>query len=120
MNRGVVALAGLFGAGGVALSAAAAHAGADAGLDTAARFLLIHAATLLAIGLYRDAGRILTISAWVLAIGTVLFSGDLTLRATAGFRFFPMAAPLGGFLMIAGWVLVALSALAPRRPTGNP
>ncbi len=56
----------------------------------------------------------MTLAAWVLAIGTLLFSADLTLRAVQGARLFPMAATAGGFLMIAGWVLVVLAAFAPR------
>ncbi len=37
--------------------------------------------------------------------------GDLSARALAGTRLFPMAAPLGGTLLIFGWALVTLAAL---------
>ena len=45
-----------------------------------------------------------------MANGVALFSGDLALRAYAGHPLFPMSAPTGGVVMIAGWVLLALAA----------
>ncbi|MGC2124531.1 MAG: DUF423 domain-containing protein, partial [Xanthobacteraceae bacterium] len=48
--------------------------------------------------------------AWVL--GAVLFSGDIALRALAGHRLFPFAAPTGGFILIAAWLALAIAALA--------
>jgi len=41
-------------------------------------------------------------------LGTLLFSGDLTARAFAGGRLFPMAAPSGGSLMILSWIALAI------------
>lgn len=105
--------AGLLGAAGVALLAAAAHAGGD-NLDTAAAFMLAHAPALLAIGLLGK-GRILAIAGLVLLAGVALFSGDLVMRDLVGTRLFPMAAPTGGTLTILGWLGVALSALWPAK-----
>lgn len=118
MNRALVVLAGLSGAAGVALSAIAAHAGGS-NLDTAARFLLVHAAALLAIGLARPAGRALTLAACGLALGTALFCGDLVARDLLGTRLFPMAAPAGGVLLIAGWLGVAAAAAGAWRKGGE-
>ena len=50
-----------------------------------------------------------------LLIGTLMFAGDLTLRHFAGHALFPMAAPIGGTLLIAGWLVLAISTLWPRR-----
>ena len=47
--------------------------------------------------------------AWVL--GAALFSGDIALRAFAGHWFFPMAAPTGGIILIAAWLLFAAAAI---------
>jgi uncharacterized membrane protein YgdD (TMEM256/DUF423 family) len=44
-----------------------------------------------------------------------LFAGDLALRAYAGHRLFPMAAPTGGMVMIGGWALLAVAALVAMR-----
>jgi uncharacterized membrane protein YgdD (TMEM256/DUF423 family) len=40
-----------------------------------------------------------------------LFSGDLALRAFAGHRLFPMAAPTGGIILIAAWLALAAAAV---------
>jgi uncharacterized membrane protein YgdD (TMEM256/DUF423 family) len=43
-----------------------------------------------------------------LALGTLLFAGDLSSRAFAGGKLFPFAAPAGGSLMILAWIALAL------------
>ena len=102
-------VAGLFGAAGVALSALAAHRSGVL-IGTAAQFLLVHAAALLAIGL-AGAARTFQIAGLVLATGLALFCGDLVARDLVGNRLFPFAAPAGGTLLIAGWLLLAVAAL---------
>lgn len=47
---------------------------------------------------------------WVLVLGIVVFSGSLYLLAVTGTRWLGAVTPLGGLLMIAGWVLAAWSA----------
>ncbi len=108
-SRPLLAAAGLSGAAGVALAAAASHAGI-ANLAIAATFLQLHAPALLVIGLV--AGRpLLRVSGYVLIAGLLLFIGDLIMRAQFASPLFPFAAPLGGGLLIAGWLLVVASAL---------
>lgn len=108
MSGRILLLAGgLCGAAGVALSAAAAHTGGG-NLGTAASFLLMHAPAFLAIGLL-GGGRILRFGGLVLLFGLLLFACDLAVRHYAGIRLFPMAAPIGGGLMILGWLSVAVS-----------
>ena len=51
-------------------------------------------------------------SGWLLLIGTVIFSGTVALLALGGPRWFGAITPVGGTLMIAGFVLFAWSALA--------
>lgn len=109
-GRFFIVVGGLAGAAGVALSAVAAHAGGG-NVGTAASFLLAHAPALLAIGLI-GGNRVLKGGGAVLLLGLVLFCGDLLARHYAGSRLFPMAAPAGGTLLIAGWLVVAASALA--------
>lgn len=108
-GRLLVLAGGLAGAAGVALSAAAAHRG-GAFTGTAASFLLMHAPVFLAIGL-AGGNRCLRIAGLVLLAGLVLFSGDLLARDFLGSRLFPMSAPIGGTLLIAGWLAIAVSAL---------
>src|ERR1043165_2681618 len=112
--RILVLAGGLCGAAGVALSAASAHLG-GAFVGTAASFLIMHAPVFLAVGL-AGANRILRIGRLVLLIGLVLFCGDLLARDFVGSRLFPMSAPIGGSLLIAGWLAIAASALVWQRP----
>lgn len=113
LDRFFILAAGLIGAAGVGLSAAAAHLG-GAFIGTAANFLLMHAPVLLAIGLLA-ANRLLSIAGLILLVAVVLFSGDLLARDFLGDRLFPFAAPTGGTLMIVGWLAVAASAFVARK-----
>ncbi|ANT51487.1 DUF423 domain-containing protein [Mesorhizobium amorphae] len=113
-SRLLVLAGGLCGAAGVALSAAAAHLG-GAFVSTAASFLLMHAPIFLAVG-FVGAGRVLRIASLILLVGLVLFCGDLLARDFMGSRLFPMSAPIGGTLLIAGWLAIAGSALLRPRP----
>lgn len=104
------------GTAGVALAAAAAHAAPGAGLESAAYMLLFHAAAV--VGgvalLDRDVmvrlPLLIAVAGWI--IGAALFSGDISLRAFTGNRLFPMAAPSGGMILIAAWVMLSLAAIA--------
>ena len=112
----LIALAGLMGAAGVALAAAGAHAAPGAGLDSAAYMLLFHAAAILGgaalaqQGLLARSWMLLVLAAWV--FGAALFSGDIAMRAFAGHRLFPFAAPSGGFILIAAWLVLTVVAVA--------
>lgn len=118
IDRSLLALAGLAGLLGVAGSAAAAHSSGGETLKTASTFLLFHAP--LVVGLIALASRdgrqavCARVAAGAILIGLILFSGDLALRATAGLPLFPMAAPSGGVMLMAGWLLVMVTALIPR------
>ncbi|HZH08744.1 MAG TPA: DUF423 domain-containing protein [Microvirga sp.] len=116
--RLLIALAGLSGALGVALSAAAAHI-TGGNLATAAQFLLFHAPGLLALAALIAAGAVqptlAQLAGYVIVLGLTLFCGDLSRRAFSGMALFPKAAPTGGILLMLGWVLVAVSALLRLR-----
>ena len=110
-----IILACLMGACGVTLAAAAAHAAPGAGLDSAAYLLLFHAVAVLAAAslerqemLWRPFALLATVA---FVVGGALFAGDVSMRAFAGHRLFPMAAPSGGTLLIIGWLVLAAAAL---------
>jgi uncharacterized membrane protein YgdD (TMEM256/DUF423 family) len=111
----LIALAGLMGAAGVVLLAAGAHAAPGAGLDSAGQMLLFHAAAVIGTAVALHQGllvRPLALAAAIgLVAGAVLFSGDIALKALAGHRLFPMAAPTGGFISIASWLGLAVAAV---------
>lgn len=112
----LIMLAGLMGASGVILAAAGAHAAPHAGLDSAAYMLLFHAAAVVGGTALAQQGllwRPLALAApiaWI--VGAALFSGDVALRAFAGHRLFPFAAPTGGVILIAAWLALAAAAVA--------
>jgi uncharacterized membrane protein YgdD (TMEM256/DUF423 family) len=109
-------LACLMGAGGVGLAAAAAHAAPASGLEGAAYLMLFHAVAVLGVAsltnqklVWQPLGLI-AMAGFV--AGSVLFAGDISMRAFAGHRLFPMAAPTGGMLLILGWLVLAAAALS--------
>ena len=108
-------LASLMGAAGVVLAAAAAHAASGAGLDSAAYLLLFHAVAVLGVaalapqGLLWPPAALAAMAGFVL--GGVLFASDVSMRAFAGHRLFPMAAPAGGTILIIAWLVLALASI---------
>jgi uncharacterized membrane protein YgdD (TMEM256/DUF423 family) len=117
--RILVILAGVMGADGVILAAASAHQPDATRLAAASSMLLFHATAVLAVVALAERGvihmRIGIAAAWGFVIAAALFAGDLTLRQYAGHSLFPMAAPTGGTLLIASWVVLAVAAAWPRR-----
>lgn len=114
------AFAGLAGACGVGLAAAGAHVAPGPLITTAADFLLVHAVAVLALaGLALAAPRR---GGWFLGgaifliLGSCLFCGDLAMRALIDRRLFPMAAPIGGSLLIFGWVAVTIAGIVALWP----
>ena len=57
-------------------------------------------------------------AAFGFVVAAALFASDLTLRQYAGHSLFPMAAPAGGTLLIASWLVLAMAAIWLR--TGHP
>ena len=117
--RILIILAGVMGADGVILAAAAAHQGDASRLASASSMLLFHAAAVLGVAALAERGvihaRLGLATAFGFVIATALFAGDLSLRHYAGHGLFPMAAPTGGTLLIASWLGLAVSAAWPRR-----
>ncbi len=110
----VLACAGLIGAAGVGVGAAGAHSGGGDLTRIASDFLLIHASVLVgggAVVLSVPRPSIVWACAlFLLAIGVVLFGGELALAGLYEWRPLPLAAPAGGLCLIAGWLLLALAA----------
>ncbi len=126
MNRIWIGLGGLLGAGAVGMAAAAAHA--LAGLAPAALHVVEsgvqmqgwHALALLGCGLWAATrsglGRTLANAAGACFVaGTVLFCGAVYAFGLAGVSLAAVA-PTGGLLLIAGWLLLAASALCGPSP----
>ncbi|MGP9814441.1 DUF423 domain-containing protein [Rhodopseudomonas sp. NSM] len=117
--RLLIVFAGLYGAAGVALAAAATHMPDAARLGPASSMLLFHASAIAAAVLLAERGLVHRVpglaATFGFVLGTALFAGDLSLRQFAGQSLFSMAAPTGGMLLIGSWLLLAVAALAARR-----
>ena len=111
-----VAAGGLFGFAAVAMSAIAAHAlpqrldarGLHA-VESAVQMQGWHALALLATALLverRLAPRWSNLAGGAFLLGVLLFSGSIYLGELAGLRFGPTA-PMGGILLMSGWLLLA-------------
>jgi uncharacterized membrane protein YgdD (TMEM256/DUF423 family) len=122
--------AGVIGASGVFLGAVGEH---GAGLrqimldhgtahvwETAVQYQLFHGVALLGMaGWMRPvphgaAAHRATQAVRFWTWGTALFSGSLYLLALGGPRLLGWVTPIGGLALIAGWVLAAGAAVAPR------
>ncbi|WP_298368118.1 DUF423 domain-containing protein [uncultured Bradyrhizobium sp.] len=118
-SRLLIGLAAVMGACGVMLAAAAAHLPDATRLASASSMLLFHATG--AIAAIAVAERAIVhlklgiVAAAGFVIAASLFAGDLTLRQYGGHGLFPMAAPTGGTLLILSWLVLAVSAMWPKR-----
>ncbi|MGH7003686.1 MAG: DUF423 domain-containing protein [Alphaproteobacteria bacterium] len=110
IHRIFAGLGGLFGAAGIAAYASAAH-GDSGHMATIAPILLSHAPAFLALSILAKASRAAYGGGLVLVLGLLFFIGDLVSRDLTGDRLFAFAAPLGGSLLILGWIAIAATAV---------
>ena len=114
--------ASLAGFSGVGLGAFGAH-GLEAHLEAAGRagvwetavlYHLIHSLVLLALGVWaiqaRHAVSLIRRAAWLMLLGLLLFSGSLYALALDGPGWLGPVTPLGGVLLLLGWLTIALAA----------
>lgn len=113
-NRPELVFAGLIGAWGVAAAAASAHGAEERMWSAVALVALAHAGAFVALSLAGRDRQWTRIAALAIGVGIVLFCGDMTLRSLTGHRLFPMAAPTGGVVMIAGWLGISIAATFRR------
>jgi uncharacterized membrane protein YgdD (TMEM256/DUF423 family) len=111
MLGGVAVAAGAFGAHG--LKAALEASGQINNWETAARYAMVHALALVAVGLFaavRPDVTGLATSAWCFLVGTLIFSGCLAVITLTDVKMLGAIVPVGGILLIAGWAWLALAA----------
>ncbi len=124
MERKIIVIAAFFGALAVLAGAFGAHALKERlsmtdllNFETAVRYQMMHALALLGLGAVWHKLNIIwtrwAFHAWW--IGIIFFSGSLYLLSTREFTGWTLSwiwpiTPLGGFLMVTGWVLLGLSA----------
>ncbi len=117
----ILFIAGLLGAASALLGAVGAH---SLGLEnqaliswtTAERYMMFHAVALIGLAILYDRHpkRWIVSSAVLLAVGTVLFSGSIFIMTGTELRWLWWLTPIGGVLLITGWVTLALGAIKNR------
>lgn len=115
VSRGLVVFAAANGALAVTLGAFAAHGASPQVrtlLTTGAHYQMVHAVLAVACALWgsRTAGT----AGWLAASGGLVFSLALSCIALLSLPAMGAAAPVGGVLMIAGWLVLILAAARPR------
>lgn len=119
MSRIWIAAGALLGLVAVAMSAYASH-----GLppdraslaSTGASLSAWHALALIGVGLLaeRRRGVLVHVAGGCFAVGTLMFSGGVFLRALTGTSL-GMVTPLGGTTLLVGWGVLAAAAFSPPR-----
>ena len=76
---------------------------------TATLYWFVHALGLLLVGILIRLNYTTQTSAWLLQIGVIIFAGSLYAMTLEAPRWFGAITPIGGVLMIAGWLWLAVS-----------
>ena len=98
----LAALSGALAVAAGAFGAHGAHGEAVEWLKTGGHYQLIHAVAAL-VALRFDARG----PAWLFVVGAAIFAGTLYLMALGAPRWFGAITPIGGTLLIAGWIWLA-------------
>ena len=119
-NRHLAAFAALNGAMAVAIGAFAAHgAGPQIKtlLQTGASYQLVHALLGLICAALTPRVRLAEVAGWLAAVGGLIFCLALAFLGWLSLPALGAVAPIGGVLMIAGWLVLAFAGL--RGPSSS-
>ncbi len=114
VSRPLVAFAAANGAMAVLLGAFAAHgAGPQVKtlLTTGAHYQMVHALLGLICAVWPTGNRLVRLAGWLAVVGGLVFSLALSAIALLSLSAMGTIAPIGGLLMIAGWLLIVVMAL---------
>jgi uncharacterized membrane protein YgdD (TMEM256/DUF423 family) len=124
MERRFFGLGAFFGFLAVALGAFGAHglrgrlSPADLAVyETGVRYQMYHALALFAAAWAegRRPGGAARAAGWLFSVGIVLFSGSLYALVLTGSTVWGFVTPLGGLAFLAGWAMLAWTALGRRK-----
>jgi uncharacterized membrane protein YgdD (TMEM256/DUF423 family) len=82
--------------------------------ETAVRYQIVHSLAIIVLAMaivQRPDSPWLVAAAWLFLAGIAIFSGSLYLLVVTSSRRMGIAAPFGGLILLAGWIMIALSAL---------
>lgn len=117
VTRSLAIFAALGGALAVTTGAFAAHGtGPEVKLllTTGAHYQLVHAGLALLCAVWPGRTRWITLAGWLAASGGLIFALALSTVALSGLSVMGAVAPIGGLLMIAAWLMIALAAARAR------
>ena len=77
--------------------------------QTATLYWFIHGLGLLLVGILIRLNYATQTTAWLLQIGVIIFAGSLYAMTLGAPRWFGAITPIGGVLMITGWLWLAVS-----------
>jgi uncharacterized membrane protein YgdD (TMEM256/DUF423 family) len=86
--------------------------GQAANFQTAAHYQMYCAFALVAVGLLSLLGRTggaVAVAGWSFLLGSLVFSGSLYVLSLTGLKWLGAITPIGGVLMLAGWVALAVA-----------
>jgi uncharacterized membrane protein YgdD (TMEM256/DUF423 family) len=81
--------------------------------QTATQYHMYCALAIVAVGVLASTGRggrSLEFAGWSFLLGSLVFSGSLYVLAATGLKRLGMITPIGGVIMVAGWVALAVAA----------
>lgn len=120
MTRTFIILAAILGFTGVAIGAFGAHGlqptleanGRLVTFETANRYQMYHALALLAVAWLAQVipGRLTNAAGYLLFAGAILFAGSLYVLAIFDMRIMGAVAPIGGTLLLIGWLCLGVAA----------
>ena len=90
----------------------------QANFQTAAQYHMYCALALLAVGLMcatGHGGATIQVAGWSFLLGSLIFSGSLYILSVTGLRWLGAITPIGGVLMLVGWIAMAVGAGSIRR-----
>ena len=124
MTRKLLLIAALSGFSAVSIGAFGAHAWKmilieNEGLDifkTASQYHFYHSLAILIIVFlsHKMPSKYLQYALYAFGLGILLFSGSLYLMALLKWSFLGPITPIGGLLLLAGWFLIAITALKTK------
>lgn len=83
--------------------------------EVATRYLVYHALALIAVSLLAPrTGVVVQVAGGLFAVGIVIFSGSLYALALTGTRWLGAVTPIGGLLLLAGWLALVWAAVVAR------
>jgi len=81
--------------------------------EVGVRYQIMHTLALLAVAaaFARFSNPFMSASGWLFIAGTIIFSGSLYILALSGIRYWGAVTPVGGLILLTGWVSLGMGVL---------